>query len=81
MDIRTARLIREIKRRCTYRRLAEIYYEPNENEYGNQIFGTDLCYEACAALGIDWMKPYMIGKDQDFDKENVSYLGNFYWWE
>ena len=80
MTINEARMIREIKRRCTYRRLAEIYYPEKSNGHGNQMFGQDLCREACDTLGIDWQRPYD-ARRKKFNAVNQSYLGKFYWWE
>ena len=40
----------------TFRRLAEIYYAPDENGHGNQIFGEDLVKEAAATLGEDYFQ-------------------------
>jgi len=78
-----ARLIREIKRGCTYRRLAEIYYPIDHNGHGNQLYGEDLCKEACGALGINWafsgFPPPPL--TPEFDAVNKSRIGDFYWWE
>jgi hypothetical protein len=74
--------IREIKRGCTYRRLAEVWYpDPAEDLHGNQLAGEDLCREACAVLGIDWMHPPEFPSTPEFDQVNKSYHGDFYWWD
>ena len=78
MSLNEACLIREIKRSCTFRRLAEIYY-PKENElHGMQFAGEDLCKEALKVLYPEFTEEYF---GEDFDKENKSYIGDFYWWE
>jgi hypothetical protein len=80
-----ALLVREIKKGCTYRRLAEIWFDSPEHPLhglrGNQLAGEDLCRQACAALGIDWMHPPEYGDDPAFDAENTSSVGEFYWWD
>lgn len=82
MNLREARLIREIKKRCTYRRLAEIYYTPTEDLSGLQFAGEDLCEEAFSVLYPNRNRHEVeYGKDPEFDEENKSYLGDFYWWE
>lgn len=80
MSVHEARLIRELKKNCSYRRLAEIYYSPRDHLYGIQMAGEDLCVMACAALGIDRNISYPSGM-QVFDEDNRSYIGSFWWWE
>ena len=87
MQINEARLIRHIKRGCTFRKLAEIYYEKNDPRSGNQLCGVELCQDALTALGIENGGLVTIGvdipqyKSKQFDKENLSYGSNYYWWE
>lgn len=85
MTIHEARLIREFKKRCTYRRLAEIYYPEDENGHGNQGFGEDLCKEALEVLypNKEWISLMVDSSDKGykFGQENKSYLGDFMWWE
>lgn len=84
MTIREARLIRELKKRCTYRRLAEIFYTKKENGYGNQLYGKDLCLEAFKTLYPKKKHPFTINvvkESNKFKEDNKSYLGDFYWWE
>lgn len=38
----------------TYRRLAEIYYAPDDPGYGNQMYGEDLVKEAATTLEEDY---------------------------
>jgi hypothetical protein len=80
-----ARMIRFIKRRATYRALAEIYYEPKHPYYGNQLFGSDLCLEAFKVLYPRYKKhPFQIPYEKftkKFNEENKSLVGDFYWWE
>lgn len=85
MNINEARLIREIKKGCTYRRLAEIYYLEHDVLHGKQFSGEDLCKQALNTLypNVDlWGMEYpekRFGKN--FKEDNLSYFGNFYWWE
>lgn len=82
MTVNLARLIREVKRGCTFRRLAEIYY-PREHElYGIQMAGEDLCKQALKVLypGID-VYTSVLRTHFRFKEENMSRLGDFYWWE
>lgn len=84
MTINEARLIREIKKRCTYRRLAEIYYSPFERGYGNQGYGEDLCKEALKILyprNKIWSGKSKLLSNKAFLYINLSYLGEFFWWE
>lgn len=82
MTLREARLIREIKKRCTYRRLAEIYFEPTHAHSGMQFAGEELCEDAFSVLYPDLdLSKIEFGKDKEFDSENKSYIGDFFWWE
>lgn len=83
MTINEARLIRELKKRCTYRRLAEIYYPSGVNGHGNQMYGRDLCIEALQVLypNRDVWKDGPEPADIDFYEDNRSYLGDFYWYD
>lgn len=88
MTVDDANKVRNFKRLCTYRKLAELWYDPNHPLHGNQLAGQDLCRDACEALGIDWMRSYEFGQDPEFDELNKSHfpgkLGtgeNYYWWE
>lgn len=85
MTINEARLIRHIKRSSTYRALAEIYYSANHNGHGNQLYGKDLCIKAFAVLYPHRRKhpfEYEYGKQSEqFEAENKSLVGDFYWWE
>jgi len=85
MNINTAFLVREIKKGCTYRRLAEIYYPKDHPGYGNQGWGEELCREALKVIYPNddvWMMDYPEQKfGVKWEKENKSYIGNFYWWE
>lgn len=76
MKIEGAQKIKELKKYCTYRRLAEIIYPENDPLHGNQGAGEELCREALKVLYPDddvWMM-YMpeqkFGKDWFLD--NVS---------
>lgn len=86
MSINEARLIKHIKKGCTYRRLAEIYYTKENELHGMQWSGQDLCREACDVLGINWRNPPKGNKE--FDEENQSRLSKglpeadfFYWFD
>lgn len=82
MTINEARLIREIKKGCTYRRLAEIYYSPSQDGHGIQGYGEDLCKTALKILYPKydvWKKGPP--KSARFGLENKSDIGDFYWWE
>lgn len=85
MTINEARLIREIKKGCTYRRLAEIYYTQDDPAYGNQGYGEDLCKEALSILYPDKSGLFSVGvnekEDAKFGIENKSRVGDFFWWE
>lgn len=86
MTIYEARLIREIKKRATYRRLTEIYYSKKEPGYGNQLFGQDLCHEALNLLypgfsNMDQNTRNKLNKNKKFYSDNKSHIGDFYWWE
>lgn len=84
MTINQARLIRELKRRCTYRRLAEIYYPEGHDSYGVQEAGDDLCLEAFKVLYPGLPHPFEIQLGtygESFDSQNKSHIGEFYWWE
>ena len=78
MTLEEALKIREIKRRCTYRALAEKWYPKGEPCHGNQGCGEGLCQEALKVLYPNddiWMmyKPEMkFGKQ--FVLDNCSQL-------
>lgn len=82
MTINEARLIREMKKRCTYRRLAEIYYPEDHDEHGLQMSGQDLCFEAFQTLYPELDHPFLLSDEEvpDID-ENKSVIGDFFWWE
>lgn len=83
MTIHEALLIREIKKRTTYRRLAEVYYPVDHDGHGNQGYGEDLCREALDIIYPN--RDIWRSKDKDqsaqFGLDNKSYIGEFYWWE
>lgn len=84
MTINEARLIREIKKSCTYRYLAEVYYPKDVRGHGNQLFGQDLCREALEILYPNQNKTSSVmGESEEFDKDNLvdSFSRDFYWWE
>jgi hypothetical protein len=85
MTAHEARLIRELKKRCTYRRLAEIFYAEGELGYGVQGYGEDLCKEALEVLyprkGEAIWATSACGEDARFGIENKSAIGDFFWWE
>lgn len=84
MTINEARLIRELKRRCSYRRLAAAYYPEEHDGHGNEGWGEELCFEAFMTLYPDLGHPFELkpeNVDDRFNKENKSYIGDFYWWE
>jgi hypothetical protein len=87
MTIHEARLIREIKKRCTYRRLAEIYYPVNDLGHGNQGYGEDLCIEAFKVLYPDLQHPFSLNLQQikdlgdKFQEDNEFYGAEYFWWE
>lgn len=87
MTINEARLIREIKKRCTYRRLAEIYYPEDDPGHSNQGYGEDLCKEALETLYPDknyWCSPPKFTEPYEclyFNEENFSKINDHYWWE
>lgn len=84
MTIYEARLIREVKRRCTYRYLAEVYYCSGDVAYGIQMEGYDLCIEAFKILYPKKPHPCKLIKkrfSKKFIQENKSKVGDFYWWE
>ncbi len=72
--------IRKVKRGCTFRRLAELYVPKGHVWHGNQLFGMELVDRALKALEIDINK-IEFGQDAEFDAENKSHSGDFYWWE
>jgi hypothetical protein len=80
-----ARLIREIKKNCTYRRLAEIYFPKDNPTHGMQFAGEDLCREALVILYPTEEIWGMMAPEEKFGEsfksENQSYIGDFYWWE
>lgn len=87
MTLHEARLIREIKRNCTYRYLAEVYYPLQDKRHGIQAYGEDLCIAAFQKL-YPRHHPYKLTTKQliklgskMFRLENKSKIGNFYWWE
>lgn len=85
MTLNEARMIREIKKGCTYRRLAEIYYPPEHQYHGIQGCGEDLCREALTVLYPNddvWMMfcpEEKLGSQFDIDNLSRCFLG--YWWE
>jgi len=82
MTIHEARLIREIKKGCTYRRLAEIYYPEDHVRHGNQGYGKDLCKSALDVLYPGehlWVD--CSDKNSKFGIDNKSKIGDFFWWE
>jgi len=80
--IEEAKLIREIKKGCSFRRLAEIYYPADHPLHGNQIAGTDLCEAALKALGIDRNDPRFQNPPASREDENCSRIYRpFWWWE
>lgn len=83
MTLNEARLIRDIKKRSTYRYLAEVWYSKSEPGHGNQGYGQDLCKEALEILypGKDIWRLGNASESIQFDCDNMSYLGEFYWWE
>jgi hypothetical protein len=85
MTLNEARLIREVKKGCTYRRLTEIYYPELHDGHGNQGWGDELCFEAFKVLYPHLeVHPFTIepGRYGDcFDMDNKSRIGEFYWWE
>jgi hypothetical protein len=84
MNIHEARLIREIKKRCTYRRLAEIFYPEKDPGHGNQGYGEDLCRYAVLTLYPDrkiWSGKSRLLQNKRFIEMNKSYVGEFFWWE
>lgn len=89
MTIHEARLIREVKKRCTYRRLAEVFYPEGEISHGVQLEGQDLCIQALEILypGENiWSQgiPEKL-KNLNFEEDNRSWFGgriaDYYWWE
>lgn len=83
LTLNEARMIREIKKRATYRRLAEVFYPEGVYGHGNQGFGEDLCKAALAVLypALDvWASMGQSLNDRDAI-ENKSDVGNFFWWE
>lgn len=88
MTLQEAEKVRSLKKRCTYRALAEKWYPQKHNLHGNQMAGQDLCRDACKLLGIDWMRGYVPGEDPEFDRLNLSEFSSmigssdqYYWWE
>ena len=81
MTLNEARLIREIKKRSTYRRLAEIYYPENHDGHDNQGYGEDLCKEAFTVLYPNKNMHAVNDENAVFGLENKSAIGDFYWWE
>ena len=73
MNKRTARLIRELKRGCSYRRLAEIYYPKYHDGHGNQGFGDELCFKAFKVLFEMSHSKYKQLLSVEFVKENCSF--------
>lgn len=80
MTLEVAEWVRELKRTCTYRYLAEQFYPADHWGHGNQLAGMDLCSEACKVLGIN-PNYWPFGVYPEFDKKNKSHIGDFYWWE
>lgn len=84
MTIHEARMIRELKKRCTMRRLAEIYYPETQDAHGVYGYGEDLVKEALETLypGMKlWGESVRPDHGAKFREDNLSYLGGFYWWE
>lgn len=85
MTLAEARMIRHIKKRATYRGLAEIYYPKSHPGHGNQGYGDELCFEAFKILYPKLKRhpfQFRYGKQaKKFDEENRSCIGDFYWWE
>lgn len=84
MTLAEARMIRALKRRCTYRYLAEVFYPPEDPGHGNQGYGEDLCKEALEVLYPGesvslWMNEGKPG--EQFELENKSHCGEYFWWE
>lgn len=85
MKLSEARLIREIKRKCTYQYLAEVYYSKSDPSHGVQSAGEDLCKEALKKLYPTEFDTLWVGlhrrSTKEFYKDNKSLVGDFYWWE
>ncbi len=90
MSINEALLIRELKKRCTYRRLAEVYYPVKDKRNGVQSYGEDLCKDAFSTIypiqnmydvkPVETLKQFK--KYTTFVSDNISYVGvGFWWWE
>jgi hypothetical protein len=83
MTLTEARLLREVKKGCTYRRLAEIFYPADHPGHGNQGYGEDLCKEALEVLypGKNLWQTGGREESATFALDNTSRFGAFYWWE
>lgn len=84
MTLYEARLIRELKKGCTYRRLAEIYYPETSPYHGNQGFGQDLCVAAFSVLYPAMGMAFNVNfadQSEEFRDQNRSRIGNYAWWE
>lgn len=71
MTLEEALKIREVKRRCTYRALAEKWYPKDDLCHGNQMCGQDLCRDALKLIYPDddvWM---MFMPEMKFGKQFV----------
>jgi hypothetical protein len=85
MTLWEAKQVRELKKGCTYRFLAEACLPEKHELSGNQGIGESLCREALKLLYPNddvWMMYKPKEKfGQSFYNENKSHFGEFYWWE
>lgn len=85
MTINMARTIREVKKGCTYRRLAEIFWPEDHEYHDSQGMGEELCRKALKLLYPNddvWMMDFPEEKFGPlWEKENKSHYGDFFWWE
>jgi hypothetical protein len=63
--------IRELKKTCTYRALAEIMYPESDRLHGNQTAGSELCKEALKVLYPDYDVWTMYMPEMRFGKQFV----------
>lgn len=80
MTINEARLIREIKKWCTYRYLAEVYYPDTDWEHGVQCAGEDLCKEALAIL-YPGRNIWALGALKSIKFSKANKVDDHFWWE
>lgn len=75
--------IRDLKKGCTYRRLAAQWYPINDPRHGDWYEGRELCRKAFAVLYPEksLLKIQYGEEGEAFDSENKSHFGDHYWFD